>query len=587
MNNGNDTRHDIIICGGGLAGLTLALQLKQQLPELDVAVVDQLQRPLPEAAFKVGESTVEVGTHYLAGVLGLDDYLERQHLRKMGLRFFFGNGNESFHLRPEYGLSTPPRIKSYQLDRGMLENHLRDLVEERGATLYEGVPVRAIELADGEGQHLVHIGGRGQGPEQTLSGRWVVDAMGRRRYLQKQLGLLREHGEKCSAAWFRIDGEIDVTDLVPPEQTEWHQRIRSGRRYYSTNHLMGDGRWVWLIPLGSGATSIGIVALESAHPFHEFNTYEAALCWLQEHEPALARAIGDREPLDFRCMRRYSYASHQVFSTDRWASIGEAGFFSDPFYSPATDLIGFQNCAITEMLKLEREGQPIAEAVDYFNNFLLGVNHWLTENIQIGYPYFGHPVVMACKVLWDTAGGWSMPGPQMFNATFLPGKTQQEMRRISGGFFFLTRSMQHLFLDWAQKSPRRISYDFLDYLSLPVMRELQLRNLRPGKSSEQLIADQARNIKRLEEMALAFFFLAVEDVMPERLDELLAHDWLNAWAVTLDADKWEKNGLFRPRTEPGEMSATYQSIRELFSPLPAGMAQTAATPDTSMRVEEI
>lgn len=578
--NGNDTRHDIIICGGGLAGLTLALQLKKQLPELDVAVVDKMKRPLPEAAFKVGESTVEVGTHYLGGVLGLYDYLESQHLRKMGLRFFFDNGSGSFHERPEYGLSNPPRIRSYQLDRGMLENDLRDRVEEQGGTLYEGVSVREIELANGEGQHLVHIGGRRGEPKQTLTCRWVVDAMGRRRYLQKHLGLLREHGEKCSAAWFRIDDEIDVSDLVPAEQTEWHERIRGGRRYYSTNHLMGDGRWVWLIPLASGATSIGIVALESVHPFHEFNTYEAAMRWLEKHEPELAKAIADYEPLDFRCLRRYTYASHQVLSSDRWACTGEAGFFSDPFYSPGTDLIGFANSAITEILKLEREGKPISETVDYFNNFLLGVNHWLTENIQIGYPYFGHPVIVACKVLWDTAGGWSMPGPQMFNATFLPGETQQEMRRISGGFFFLTRTMQQLFLDWAKKSQRRLSYDFLDYLSLPVMTEIQLRNLRPDKSSEQLLADQVKNIKRLEEMALAFFFLAVEDVMPERLDELLEHDWLNAWAATLDVDRWEKNGLFNPRTEPGEMLSTYESIRKLFSPAPDGVIQASPAPGT-------
>src|SRR5690606_8840101 len=131
-----------------------------------------------------------------------------------------------------------------------------------------------------------------------------------------------------------------------------------------------------------------------------------------------------------------------------------------------------------------------------------------------------------------------------------------------------------------KKSQRRLSYDFLDYLSLPVMTEIQLRNLRPDKSSEQLLADQVKNIKRLEEMALAFFFLAVEDVMPERLDELLEHDWLNAWAATLDVDRWEKNGLFNPRTEPGEMLSTYESIRKLFSPAPDGVIQASPAPGT-------
>ena len=56
---------DVVICGGGLAGLTLARQLRLELPQLSVAVIDRLASPLPEAAFKVGESSIELGTYYL------------------------------------------------------------------------------------------------------------------------------------------------------------------------------------------------------------------------------------------------------------------------------------------------------------------------------------------------------------------------------------------------------------------------------------------------------------------------------------------------------------------------------------------
>ena len=80
--------YDVVICGGGLAGLTLARQLKLQKPNISVVVLDKMARPLPEASFKVGESTVEVGAFYLANTLQLTDYFEEQHLVKLGLRYF-------------------------------------------------------------------------------------------------------------------------------------------------------------------------------------------------------------------------------------------------------------------------------------------------------------------------------------------------------------------------------------------------------------------------------------------------------------------------------------------------------------------
>ena len=56
---------DVLIAGGGLAGLSLAHQLISASPELDITVVEKRKFPVPRAIAKIGESTVEIGSHYL------------------------------------------------------------------------------------------------------------------------------------------------------------------------------------------------------------------------------------------------------------------------------------------------------------------------------------------------------------------------------------------------------------------------------------------------------------------------------------------------------------------------------------------
>ncbi|RZL08137.1 MAG: FAD-dependent oxidoreductase, partial [Rubrivivax sp.] len=91
------TPTDVLIMGGGLAGMTLALQLRRRLPALNVLVLERRSHPVPVACHKVGESSVEIGAHYFEHTLGLGEHLQGEQLRKFGFRFFFSEGRRDLH----------------------------------------------------------------------------------------------------------------------------------------------------------------------------------------------------------------------------------------------------------------------------------------------------------------------------------------------------------------------------------------------------------------------------------------------------------------------------------------------------------
>lgn len=395
---------DVVIVGGGLAGLTLARQLERELPRADVIVVERTELPVRERTHKVGESLVEASSHYLRDVLGLADHLEARHVPKLGLRFFFGDGSpRPLGERLEYGVFRPPGLRpeddftgllvpSHQIDRGRLENHLA--AELRARRLVRRVA--SVDL-DGAGAHVVRLEGG-----DTIESRWVIDASGRRRLLARRGGLARTLPHGARALWARVGASLRVEDWTSaPGFVE--RMWRPGVRHLATNHLVGPGYWIWLIPLPGGATSVGVMSEPSLAPIEPRASLDALLAFLRPREPELAAAL-ERAPIeDVRFLDGEAYDATQVFSRDRWALTGEAALYLDPLYSPGIDFIAIGNTLVARLIEADLAGRPIAGLARISELVFQQLAGGYLEQYRGAYRLLGAPLAMAHKVAWDSA----------------------------------------------------------------------------------------------------------------------------------------------------------------------------------------
>lgn len=519
-----DPHGRVVILGGGLAGLSLALQLRQRFADLDIVVLERRSHPVPHAAHKVGESTVEIGAHYFSEVLGLKPHLQAQQLKKFGFRFFFNDGRTDVDGVTELGASTFLSTPAYQIDRGIFENELGRLALERGIRFEDGAMVRQVDLSTQGGPHAVKYERKGEARE--IDARWLVDASGRAGFLKRKLELAQPNEHHANAVWLRVADRLDINDWS--KDPDWLARCNPPHRWLSTNHLCGDGYWVWLIPLASGSHSVGIVCDADTHPIEGMNTFDKAMEWFALHQPQLHAALDRRRDKlqDFAFFKNFSYGCKQVFDgANRWALTGEAGLFLDPFYSPGSDFIAISNTFITELVAQDRAGRPAAMYADIYQSIYFQLYRNMLPIYTGQYRLFGNPEVMPVKVLWDYTYYWGVVCHLYFQHKLWDVSTMGRLQKPLGAVQRLNIAVQDFLRAWDAAGRSTDQPRMLDQASMPWFAELN-RGLTDTLDKEAFQQRLAHNLALMDRIALQVAARAREDY-PELDDSAIRANLTN------------------------------------------------------------
>jgi hypothetical protein len=351
----------------------------------------------------------------------------------------------------------------------------------------------------------------------------LVDASGRAGLLKRRLGLEQVIDHDVDARWFRVDRAIDVEDWS--SELAWRSRTIPGLRRYSTNHLMGHGYWVWLIPLASGGTSVGLVTDARVHDRAALNRFDRVLAWLAQCEPQCAEALaGDGcELQDFKVMYGGAHGCRRVISPDRWAITGEAGVHLDPLYSPGGDFIAVSNTLIAQIIGDDLDGRSIAGTVHFGETVVQSMFEQYLSLYRGQYPVMGSPRVMTAKVCWDTAVYFGYNTLLFQNGRLCDRRFLARARGEIEALRRLQARVQSAFPAWAARDRDECAGGFVDQLAVSFMRDLYLAST-PPYTDDDLHARLRVNIDTLEQVAA------------QMLQRATARDSPRAAAPAIEAD---------------------------------------------------
>ncbi len=269
--------------------------------------------------FHIGESMLPVGNRVLEEI-GVLPAIERAgFIRKYGARF--SDPQYKFVKRISFADALGNHVPSYtyQVERAVYDSILLDHARSLGCEVRHGAHVKSVE-EDADGISI-----KCKDSDEVIRARWLLDATGRDSVTARLAGIKRKdvpNFNKRIAIYTHLEGV----------------KIAPGVEGGDTVAVRFEDGWVWVIPLDSQKTSVGLVLDVSSY---DKSQRPEDIYWSKLRSSSyLADILENARAVDekMRVTSDYSYFHEGSVSTARILPIGDAFGFLDPIFSSGVHL---------------------------------------------------------------------------------------------------------------------------------------------------------------------------------------------------------------------------------------------------------